>query len=120
MGRIVVVDDAPEVLKLISHHLQAANHEVITYQSGAGLEERLAQDQPDVLLLDIVLPERDGFQILRSIKKQEATRGLPVVLVSSKTEETDVEWGKLQGADEYLKKPFTAEELLATVGRYAR
>jgi len=120
MGRVVVVDDAPEAVQLISRHLHAANHEVIAYQNGDNLEEKLVRDRPDVLLLDIVLPGRDGFQILRSVKKKAETRDLPVVLISSKTEDTDVEWGKLQGADAYLKKPFTAEQLLDAVGRYAR
>jgi twitching motility two-component system response regulator PilH len=66
-----------------------------------------------------VLPERNGFQILRTLKRSATTRDLPVILVSSKREPTDIEWGKLQGAAEYLAKPFTAAELLQSVGRYA-
>ncbi len=86
---------------------------------GDGLEERVANDRLHLVLLDVVLPGRNGYQILRSLKKNEATRRVPVVLVSSKTEPTDVEWGKMQGADDYLTKPFSAEDLLHRVRRLA-
>jgi twitching motility two-component system response regulator PilH len=117
MAKIAVVDDAAEVLALIGGILRAGGHQVVTYQDGVGLEQKLAADRPDVLLLDIVMPERNGFQVLRSLKKDPATRALPVVLISSKTEPTDVEWGKLQGADDYLTKPFTPRQLLDSVDR---
>jgi twitching motility two-component system response regulator PilH len=119
MAKIAVVDDAPEVLKLISGILEPAGHEVIALADGDGLEERVAADRLNLVLLDVVLPGRNGYQILRSLKKNEATRRVPVVLVSSKTEPTDVEWGRMQGADDYLMKPFSAEELLHRVRRLA-
>jgi twitching motility two-component system response regulator PilH len=117
MAKIAVVDDAAEVLALIGGILRAGGHQVVTYEDGVGLEEKLAADRPDVLLLDVVMPERNGFQVLRSLKKAAATRALPVVLVSSKAQPTDIEWGKLQGADDYLTKPFTPQQLLASVDR---
>lgn len=119
MAKIAVVDDAPEVLKMISGILEPAGHEVIAMADGEGLEERVAHDRLHLVLLDVVLPGRNGYQILRSLKKNEATRRVPVVLVSSKTEPTDVEWGKMQGADDYLTKPFSAEDLLQRVRRLA-
>jgi twitching motility two-component system response regulator PilH len=118
MAKVAVVDDAAEVLDLIGGILRAGGHEVVTYLDGVGLEQKLAAERPDVLLLDIVMPERNGFQVLRSLKKDPATRLLPVVLISSKTAPTDVEWGKLQGADDYLTKPFTPRQLLASVDRF--
>jgi twitching motility two-component system response regulator PilH len=117
MAKIAVVDDAADVLALIGGMLRAGGHQVVTYLDGIGLEEKLAAERPDVLLLDIVMPERNGFQVLRSLRKSPSTRSLPVVLVSSKREPSDVEWGKLQGADDYLTKPFTAQQLLASVER---
>ena len=120
MAKIAVVDDAPEVLKLIAGILEPAGHEVIALADGDGLEDRIQADPPHLVLLDVVLPGgRSGFQILRSLKKNEATRKLPVVLVSSKTEPTDVEWGRMQGADDYLTKPFSAEDLLGSIRRLA-
>lgn len=119
MARIAVVDDAPEVLKLISGILEREGHVVTVLADGAGFEERVEADGFDLVLLDVVLPGRNGYQILRNLKKQSATRAVPVVLVSSKTEPTDVEWGRRQGADGYLTKPFSADDLLASVRRLA-
>jgi len=119
MAKIAAVDDAPEVLKLISGILEPAGHEVIALPDGEGLEERVEADRIHLILLDVVLPGRDGYQILRNLKKNEATRRVPVVLVSSKTEPTDLEWGRMQGADDYLTKPFTPDELLERVRRLA-
>jgi twitching motility two-component system response regulator PilH len=119
MAKIAAVDDAPEVLKLISGILEPAGHEVIALRDGDGLEERIEADRVHLVLLDVVLPGRDGYQILRNLKRNEATRRVPVVLISSKTEPTDLEWGRMQGADDYLTKPFTAEDLLERVQRLA-
>ncbi|HVT59228.1 MAG TPA: response regulator [Thermoanaerobaculia bacterium] len=120
MAKVAVVDDAAEALDLMARMLRAAGHQVVTYGDGNGLEEKLSAERPDMVLLDIVMPERNGFQILRSLKRGAQTKSLPVVLVSSKTEPSDIEWGKLQGADDYLTKPFTAQQLLASVSRFAR
>lgn len=119
MARILVVDDAREALDFISEVLRSAGHQVSSYQDGREIEARIEREKPDLLLLDVVLPERNGFQILRALKRSIITRDLPVILVSSKKEPTDVEWGKLQGAAEYLTKPFTAEQLLQFVHRHA-
>ena len=71
-----------------------------------------------MLLLDIVMPKRNGYELLRSLKRNAHTRTTPVVLVSSKNQESDRAWGKRQGADEYLAKPFTSDQLLSMVGRF--
>jgi DNA-binding response OmpR family regulator len=120
MARIAVVDDAPEVLKLISEILEREGHDVVALANGEGLAGRVEAGGLDLVLLDVVLPGRNGYQILRDLKKAPATRQVPVVLVSSKTEPTDVEWGRRQGADDYLTKPFTADDLLSRVRRLAR
>ncbi|HEX2164413.1 MAG TPA: response regulator [Thermoanaerobaculia bacterium] len=113
------MDDAPEVLKLICGILEGDGHEVVALADGEGLERRVEADDLHLVLLDVVLPGRSGYQILRDLKRKPATRAVPVVLVSSKTEPTDVEWGRSQGADDYLTKPFTADELLTRVRRLA-
>jgi twitching motility two-component system response regulator PilH len=66
------------------------------------------------------MPKRNGFEILRSLRKNEQTKTTPIVLVSSKNQDSDRAWGRRQGADEYLAKPFTSEQLLTMVGRFAR
>jgi twitching motility two-component system response regulator PilH len=115
-----VVDDAYSELKLMESILKSAGHDVVCFPDGDGLEERMLEERPDVLLLDIVMPNRNGYEILRSLKRDERTRRTPVVLVSSKNQESDRVWGKRQGADEYLGKPFTAEQLVTVVRQFVR
>ncbi|HLE42946.1 MAG TPA: response regulator [Methylomirabilota bacterium] len=120
MAKVMVVDDAYSDLKLMESILQSAGHQVVSYADGAQLEERLLTEQPDVLLLDIVMPNRNGYEILRALKKDDRTRRTPVVLVTSKNQESDRLWGKRQGADEYVSKPFTPEQLLTVVRRFVQ
>lgn len=119
MARVLIVDDAQEAIDFMAGVLRTAGHQVISSRDGLGLEARIEQEQPDLVLLDVVLPERNGFQLLRSLRRADGTRELPVILVSSKSEPTDVEWGMMQGASEYLTKPFSPERLLGAVGRHA-
>jgi twitching motility two-component system response regulator PilH len=119
MARVLVVEDAPEVIAFIAGVLRPAGHEVLAAQDGLDLEARIEKQRPDLVLLDIVLPERNGFQILRALRRAEGTRALPIVVVSSKQEATDIEWAMMQGATAYLTKPFTADSLLSLVARHA-
>jgi twitching motility two-component system response regulator PilH len=120
MAKVMVVDDAYSELKLMESILRNAGHEVVTLIDGDALEDKVSLERPDVLLLDIVLPKRNGFELLRLLKRNEQTRTTPIVLVSSKNQESDKAWGKRQGADDYLPKPFTSDQLLTMVGRYVR
>jgi twitching motility two-component system response regulator PilH len=119
MARVLVVDDAQEAVDFIERALRSAGHQVSAALDANGLEQRIERERPDLLLLDVVLPERNGFQILRALRRSEGTRELPIILVSSKKEPTDVEWGMLQGATDYLTKPFTADRLVDLVSRHA-
>ena len=120
MAKVMVVDDAYSELKLMESILKSAGLEVVCFPDGDLLEERMVQQQPDVLLLDIVMPNRNGYEILRSLKRDERTKRTPVVLVSSKNQESDRAWGRRQGADEYLGKPFTAEQLVTVVRQFVK
>jgi len=120
MAKVMVVDDAYSELKLMESILRGAGHQVVTLIDGEALEDKVSTERPDVLLLDIVMPKRNGYELLRSLKRDERTRALPVVLVSSRNQESDRIWGRRQGADDYLAKPFTSDQLLTTVGRFAR
>ena len=117
MAKVMVVDDAYSELKLMESILLGAGHQVVTLIDGEALEDKVTSERPDVLLLDIVMPKRNGYELLRSLKRNAQTRTTPVVLVSSKNQESDRAWGKRQGADDYLAKPFTSHELLAMGGR---
>ena len=120
MAKVMVVDDAYSELKLMESILRGAGHQVVALTDGDTLEDKVAAERPDVLLLDIVMPRRNGYELLRSLKRNAETRSLPVVLVSSKNQESDRAWGKRQGADDYLGKPFTSDQLISTVGRHVR
>ena len=120
MAKVMVVDDAYSELKLMESILRNAGHQVVSLIDGEALEDKVTAERPDILLLDIVMPKRNGFELLRSLKRNEQTKAMPIVLVSSKNQESDKAWGKRQGADEYLPKPFTPEQLVTMVGRFVR
>jgi DNA-binding response OmpR family regulator len=120
MAKIMVVDDAYSELKLIEGILKSVGLEVVTSLDGDKLEDKLVTERPDLLLLDIVMPNRNGYELLRSIKRDARTRHMPVVLVSSKNQDSDRVWGKRQGADEYLGKPFTPEQLVTMVRQFVK
>ncbi len=115
MPKVFIVDDAPADLAFARGILADANYEVVTCDKPMEAEDRIAEARPDVVLLDIVMPERSGYDILRKLRKNPETRSIPVALVSSKSEPSDVLWGKAQGADDYLPKPYHPSDLVATV-----
>ena len=118
MSKVMVVDDAQADRSMIESILKTAGHQVLTYSDGERLEENLATELPDVLLLDVVMPKRNGYELLRRLKKDERTRHTPVVLVTCRDQDSDRLWGKRQGADDYVTKPFTSAELLRVVTRF--
>jgi twitching motility two-component system response regulator PilH len=120
MAKVMVVDDAYSDLKLMESILRGAGHQVVSLSDGETLEDQMQAEHPDVLLLDIIMPRRNGYEILRSLRRDSRTSKTPVVLVSSRNQESDRAWGKKQGADEYLSKPFTSDQLLSVVSRFVR
>jgi twitching motility two-component system response regulator PilH len=120
MAKVMVVDDAYSELKLMESILRGAGHKVVTLLDGDALEDKVTAERPDLLLLDIVMPKRNGYDLLRALKRNAQTRATPVVLGSSRNQESDRAWGQRQGADDYLGKPFTSDQLLTTVGRFVR
>jgi CheY-like chemotaxis protein len=120
MAKVMVVDDSFAELKVIESLLRHAGFEVLTYTDGEGLEDKVASEKPDVLLLDVVMPKRNGYDILRGVKRDERIKHIPVVLVSQKNQPSDERWGRRQGADDYVSKPFEASDLTDTVRRLVR
>jgi CheY-like chemotaxis protein len=118
MGKVMVVDDAAAVLKVMEDILRIAGYEVCCYDSADQIEDRIAEERPDLLLLDIVMPNRTGYEALRGVKKDRRTRHTPVVFVSANLQESDWAMGKSQGVADYLPKPFSTEELLTMVRQF--
>ena len=83
------------------------------------VEETISSLRPSVILLDVVMPERNGFQVCRELKGSSEFQGIPVILVTSKDSSSDRYWGQQQGADAYVTKPFTKDELLRAIRRFA-
>lgn len=117
--RIVVVDDSPTSRKFVSDTLEASGFEVITAEDGEAATGLISEVIPDVVVLDIILPKKNGFQVCREVKTDSATKDVPIVLLSSKNQELDRFWGQRQGADAYLTKPVDPNELLAIVSALA-
>jgi twitching motility two-component system response regulator PilH len=115
---VLVVDDSPTELRLITGALQGKGYTILTAADGEQALEMASREKPGLIVLDIVLPKKNGFQVCRQIKADPNLRDTRVLLLSSKSQETDRIWGLKQGADEYMTKPFKNDELLAAVSRY--
>ena len=114
---ILMVDDSPTELKHMMTALSAKGYTVMTAVDGEEALSKVASLRPDVILLDVVLPKKNGFQVCRQLKTTADTRDIKIVLVTSKNQDSDRFWGMKQGADGYLTKPFKPEELAELVGR---
>jgi twitching motility two-component system response regulator PilH len=111
-AKILVADDSPTELQLMVEPLIAQGYQVITAANGNEALKTAQQERPALILLDVLMPGKNGFQVCRQLKADPTTRDIKVIMVSSKSQESDRFWGLKQGADEYLAKPFNDEELL--------
>ena len=112
---VLVVDDSPTAQRLIRLAVEAGGYRVLTASDGDEAIDVALRERPDLVVLDIILPKKNGFQVCRHLKAFPETSGIKVVLLSSKSHEMDILWGKRQGADGYLTKPFESEQLLACI-----
>jgi DNA-binding response OmpR family regulator len=115
--KILVVDDSPTDLRLVSGPLQNQGYEVITAIDGEEALEKAAREHPELIVLDIILPKKNGFQVCRQLKTSSDTKDIKILMLSSKSQDSDRYWGLKQGADGYLTKPFADEDLLSNVGQ---
>ena len=110
--KVLIVDDSATDLKKLEQIVAGAGYTVITAVSGKEALERVKNDRPDAVLLDIIMNDLNGFQVCRAINADAASKNTRVVLVSSKREKIDQVWGVEQGAVAYVTKPFTPEQIL--------
>jgi DNA-binding response OmpR family regulator len=115
---ILMVEDSPVELKHMIALLSSKGYTIVTAADGDEALAKAASAKPDVVLLDVVLPKTNGFQVCRQLKHSPATKDIKVLLVTSKTQESDRFWGMKQGADAYLTKPYKADELTSMVEQY--
>jgi len=119
LTKILIVDDSPSQVRMIHDLLEREGYIPVGVSDPRLVEEAVANERPSVILLDVVMPERNGFQVCRELKRNAQFSGIPIILVTSKDSASDRYWGQQQGADGYVTKPFTREELLRAVRRFA-
>ena len=113
--KVLVVDDSPTEIFQFKDMLEGMGYEVITAKNGRDGVARANAEQPDVVLMDIVMPDMNGFQATRQICSGTATSHIPVIIVTNKDQETDKVWGKRQGASGYITKPVHGEDLASVM-----
>ncbi len=115
MGRILMVDDSPTELAVVKGILEEGGHTVLTAGNGAEGVALAIKEKPDLVFMDIVMPDMNGFKATREISNHPETASIPVIVMSSKDQQTDMEWAKRQGAADYLVKPVDADTIIAVV-----
>ena len=112
---ILVVDDSPTERHILTELLTKAGYQVTTAESGDEAIARVKQLMPDLVLMDVVMPGTNGFQATRALSKDEITKNIPVIICTTKSQETDKLWGMRQGAHDYVTKPVDGPALLAKI-----
>lgn len=115
--KVMVVDDSPTDLKLMSKPFLAKGYDLITATNGEDALRKAELEHPDLIVLDVIMPKINGFNVCRKIKNSKNLKDIKIILLSSKNQESDKFWGEKQGADAYITKPFTEEHLLNAVSQ---
>ncbi|MBI5329102.1 MAG: response regulator [Betaproteobacteria bacterium] len=115
MKRVLVVDDSPTERFFLTDLLRKNGYDVVTAENGEQGVAMAKSERPDLVLMDVVMPGLNGFQATRQISRDPATQGVPVIMCTTKDQETDRVWGMRQGATDYVTKPVVVDELLAKI-----
>lgn len=120
MSNVLVVEDSAPQREMISELLAKSGMSVALATDGVEALEQVKAIQPDIVVLDIVMPRKNGYEVCREIKSDPSTQHVPVIICSSKGEDFDKYWGMKQGADAYIVKPFQPKELIGTIKQLLR
>ena len=112
---VLVADDDEDILQLVSFRLERAGYTVVTAADGAQALAAARQHQPDLAVLDVMMPGLNGYEVTRQLRADPATAAIPVILLTARVQEADVSRGFEAGADDYLRKPFSPQELRSRV-----
>jgi len=115
--RILVVDDEPGIQATLRARLEANGYEVLLASDGETGLQRAREEKPDLILLDLMLPRRDGYSVCRLLKFDNRFQHIPIIMLTARAQERDRSLGQKTGADAYVTKPFDAAHLLETIGR---
>ncbi len=120
LERVLVVDDEPDIVALVAYHLVKAGYRVSTASTGPEAVAQARQDRPSIMVLDLMLPGMSGFEVLEQLRADDATREIAVLMLTARKDEPDRIKGLSLGADDYLTKPFSPQELVLRVGAILR
>ncbi len=115
MAKILVVDDSPTILAGTTKILKSAGHDVIQADGGEQAIKLANSENPDIILMDVVMPDMNGFQATRKLTSSPETQHIPIIMLTTKDQETDKVWAQRQGASGYIVKPPGAKDLLAKI-----
>lgn len=115
--KILVVDDEKHIVRLVQANLDRAGYTVVTANDGKEALQKVADENPDLVVLDVMMPYMDGFEVLQNLRRNPSTRDIPVIMLTAKAQDADVFKGWQSGVDCYLTKPFNPMELLSFVKR---
>lgn len=118
--RVLVVDDEPDIVALVAYHLVKAGYRVSTSSNGAEAVAQARQDRPSIIVLDLMLPGMSGFEVLEQLRADDSTRDVAVLMLTARKDEPDRIKGLSLGADDYITKPFSPQELVLRVGAILR
>jgi two-component system phosphate regulon response regulator PhoB len=113
--RILVIEDEPDIVEVLTYNLTREGYQVLSAKDGEEGLRKARQENPSLVLLDLMLPGIDGVELCRRLKADQATRAIPIIMVTAKGDESDVVLGLGLGADDYVKKPFSPKEVVARV-----
>ena len=116
--KILVVDDEPTIVRLMEFILARQGHEMIVAVNGEEALEKIKSQQPDLVLLDIMMPRIDGYEVAQRLRADPATASLPIIMLSAKAQDEDIRKGVEVGVDEYVTKPFTPDHLVQVVAKH--
>jgi chemotaxis family two-component system response regulator PixH len=120
MNTVLIVEDTMTDLAIMKGCFQQSGWSVVTANSGDEASKKLSSQVPDLIVLDVILPDRSGFEICRDLKKDPKTKQIPVIICSTKNTDVDKMWGNMLGADAYLSKPVQAEDLQQAIKRLVK
>jgi DNA-binding response OmpR family regulator len=112
---VLVADDDPDILDLVTFRLDRAGYEVVQARDGQEALDAALERTPDLCVLDVMMPRLDGYEVTRRLREESATRSVPIILLTARAQEADVQRGFESGATDYVKKPFSPQELRARV-----